>query len=95
MEEKIRELLDEYGGRDFVLKSYVSPQNTQIEAVQFVLQTAAVAAPAAPETAVVEEEESSILQRFLDLGSYLDQMEQWFHDGVSFFRGLATSLRPF
>ena len=59
------------------------------------LQTAAVAAPAAPETAVVEEEESSILQRFLDLGSYLDQMEQWFHDGVSFFRGLATSLRPF
>jgi putative membrane protein len=78
MEEKIEDLLAQYGGRDFELVSFVSEKNTQINAVQFVMQTAAVALP--EEEAALPEEtlDETFWDRLKSLGKYLVSIEKFF-----------------
>ena len=71
VDDRIQEILDEYRGGNSQPVSFVSPRNTQVESVQFVLKTAEITLPDDP--APVQEEEPSLTlwQRFLNLFSFL------------------------
>ena len=85
IDAQINQLLEEYGGRDFTPISFVSPQNTQIESVQFVMQTSAIQLSGVEEEVEAgqpEEEtvpaESTFWQRLQDLGVYWqDFLDFW------------------
>jgi len=78
MEEKIEDLLAQYGGRDFDLVSFVSAKNMQINAVQFVLKTASIELPD-EETALPEETpDENFWDRLKSLGRYLIPIEEFF-----------------
>ncbi|OIJ09370.1 hypothetical protein BKP35_17050 [Anaerobacillus arseniciselenatis] len=58
MQEEINEMMDEFNTSDFEPVSFVSPKNTNINSVQFILKTEAIEREDEEETAIVEEEES-------------------------------------
>ena len=65
--DKIDEMINEITGSNAETISFVSDKNTNIQAVQFVIQTASIKIPENTEEPVQEEEESGFLDKLLDL----------------------------
>lgn len=66
MQSEIDELLEEYDFSDFEPASFVSDKNTNVDVVQFVLQTEKIEVDE-PETSEKEPKKKSLWDRFLDL----------------------------
>ena len=64
MKRQIADMTAEFDFPKFDPVSFVSPQNANVEAVQFVMTTAAIEQPETPEP---EEQEQTIWDRFLAL----------------------------
>jgi len=77
IEEQIRELLGEYGGRDFTPRSFVSANNTQVLSVQFVLKSADITIPDRPAATAVAKEAETVWQRAAALGRYWQLLVDW------------------
>lgn len=67
IDEEIDKLLAEYNKEDFEPVSFVSEKNTQVSAVQFVLQTEAIAAPEEAAAALDEQPDRSFWERLIAL----------------------------
>ncbi len=67
VDDKIDELLEEYQKTDFVMESFVSSRNTQVDSVQFVIKTQSVSIPEAPQEVPEEAPALTFWQRFLRL----------------------------
>ena len=65
--DKIDEMIDKITGNNAETISFVSDKNTNIQAVQFVIQTASIKIPENTEEPVQEEEGSGFLDKLLDL----------------------------
>ncbi len=65
--DKIDELLATISGDNTDITSFVSDKNTNVEAVQFVIQTAAIEIPEEPEAEETVEEELSFWEKLLAL----------------------------
>lgn len=65
--DKIDELLATISGDNTDITSFVSDKNTNVEAVQFVIQTAAIEIPEEPEAEETSEEELSFWEKLLAL----------------------------
>lgn len=60
-------MISSVSGTDFELTSFVSEKNTNVESVQFVIKTAAIAQDAPGETVPVVEEKLNFWQKLLRL----------------------------
>lgn len=67
MLDEINNKIDELLHKDFVPVSFVSPLNTNIKSVQFVLLTDEIPAPAKPVIEVPKEEDKGFLERVKDI----------------------------
>ncbi len=68
VQSAIDEMLAQYDKSDYVPISFTSSKNTNVQLVQFVFSTTSITAPTKEETKIeVEEEETSLLERFLSL----------------------------
>lgn len=67
MAEKIEELMEDYEFEDFEMKSFVDDRNKNTELVQFVFMTQPISIPEEVEEVIIEEEEKSFWDLFLDL----------------------------
>ncbi len=67
IQDQIDELLDSITGDNIELVSFVSERNTEVDSVQFVIQTDGIAQPDAEEAAADETEHKSIWQKLLSL----------------------------
>lgn len=68
VDEKVNEVLDEYRSKDFQAPSFVSPKNTNVAAVQFVIKTGDIKIEEqAADQQQEDEEGSNFWQRFTDL----------------------------
>ena len=65
--DQMDELLDSITGGDTNTESFVSPQNTQVESVQFVIQTEGIQVDESAESADEEAEPMNFWQKFLSL----------------------------
>lgn len=65
--DKIDEMLASFTGEDFEAVSFVSEKNTNIDSVQFVIQTEAVEVEEVEEEEKVEEESKSFIEKLKDL----------------------------
>lgn len=70
VDDKIDELLEEYRSSDFTPVSFVDPENTNVNAVQFVMKTAEISTEEAEETPLPPEPEIGPWKRFLNLFSF-------------------------
>jgi len=77
IEDKIHELLNEYGGRDFTPRSFVSPHNTQVESLQFVLKSVDITLPEQENVAPGEQEAETVWQRAVALARYWRLLVDW------------------
>ncbi len=86
VEQQIEDLLAEYGGREFTPVSFVSPQNSNIDNVQFVMLSTAIDAPEdAPETEDTTEADQTLWQRIAALGKYFNGFTQVWQKFINFF----------
>ncbi|MGI6090368.1 MAG: hypothetical protein ACOYEL_03135 [Saccharofermentanales bacterium] len=67
MLDEINNKIDELLHKDFVPVSFVSPLNTNVKSVQFVLLTDEIPAPAKPVIEVPKEEDKGFLERVKDI----------------------------
>lgn len=67
IKHEINQMLSEYTGSDYEVKSYVSDKNTRVESVQFVIKAAAVEKQEVPVQATAEERPLNLWQKFLRL----------------------------
>lgn len=67
MLDEINKKIDELLHKDFVPVSFVSPLNTNVKSVQFVLLTDEIPAPAKPVIEVPKEEDKGFLERIKDI----------------------------
>ncbi|MDI9460716.1 MAG: hypothetical protein QM216_01260 [Bacillota bacterium] len=67
MLDEINKKIDELLHKDFVPVSFVSPMNTNVKSVQFVLLTDEIPAPAKPVIEVPKEEDKGFLERIRDI----------------------------
>lgn len=67
VDEKVDEVLDEYRSKEFDAPSFVSPKNTNVAAVQFVIKTGDIKIPDQPAAEAEEVPEASFWQRVTDL----------------------------
>ena len=74
MDQRIRDLLEEYGGRDFTPISFVSAKNTEVLSVQFVLKTPDLTKAEEPEEEVQEESASTLWDKIKALKVYGDKL---------------------
>ena len=65
--DKIDTLLEEITGGNTETVSFVSDKNTNIDAVQFVVQSSAIEVQEVDEEEIVEDEKTGIGDKFLDL----------------------------
>lgn len=65
--DKVDELLESITGGDMEITSFVSKKNTDIESVQFVVQTDGILIEEVEQTEKEETEDSNIWQKFLGL----------------------------
>ena len=71
LEGKIDSLMDSLGGNQGPVESFVSEKNTQVDSVQFVLQTAAIQKSEPEQAPEQEQQEPSFWQKFV--GLFTDQ----------------------
>ena len=71
LEGKIDSLMDSLGGNQGSVESFVSEKNTQVDSVQFVLQTAAIQKSEPEQAPEQEQQEPSFWQKFV--GLFTDQ----------------------
>lgn len=67
IQNKIDDLLDSVSGDDVEITSFVSPKNTDVHSVQFVMTTDAIELPKETEAETVEEEPTGFVQKLLNL----------------------------
>lgn len=67
VDEKVDEVLDEYRSKEFDAPSFVSPKNTNVAAVQFVIKTGDIKIPDQKEAPAQEVPEGDFWQRVHDL----------------------------
>ena len=67
IQDQIDELLDSISGDDTDTTSFVSPKNTDVQSVQFVMTTEAIEIPDEEETISAEPEETGFLQKLVNL----------------------------
>ena len=52
VDDRIDEMMEEYRNKEFVMPSFVSPKNTEVDAVQFVMKVAEIEVEETPVTQV-------------------------------------------
>ncbi len=67
VDDKVDEMLDEYRSQEFTPISFVSPKNTNIAAVQFVIKTGDIKIPEAEPAPVEEESDGTFWDRVRNL----------------------------
>lgn len=67
VDDKVDEMLDEYRSKEFVPVSFVSPKNTNVEAVQFVIKTADIKIPTSAPAPEKEQDNSTFWDRLHNL----------------------------
>ena len=67
LKDKVGDAIGDILGSDFEVVSFVSEKNKNVESVQFVIQTEAIAIPEAPAPAAPAEEKLSFWQKLLRL----------------------------
>lgn len=67
VQEQLDEILSSIEGDKTETKSFVSPKNTNVDSVQFVIKTAAIEAPEVKQEEVKEEKQESFWQKLLHL----------------------------
>ncbi|MEG1661628.1 MAG: hypothetical protein RR332_03845, partial [Clostridiales bacterium] len=88
VDQQIKDLISEYGGRDFNLLSFASPHNVNIDSLQFVMLTAEIPAVGQAEAAVSQDEMTqTIWQRVKSLSKYFDGFSEVWHRIQQVFDG--------
>jgi X-X-X-Leu-X-X-Gly heptad repeat protein len=64
---EIDKLMEDYDKGEYVPISFTSPQNTNINSVQFVIMTTPIELPEEPQITDIQVEEATLWDRFLDL----------------------------
>ena len=67
VDDKVDEMLDEYRSKEFVPVSFVSPKNTNVDAVQFVIKTADIKIPTSAPAPEKEQDNSTFWDRLHNL----------------------------
>ena len=60
---RIDEMMEEYRNKEFVMPSFVSPKNTEVDAVQFVMKVAEIEVEETPVPPEEEAEQPGFLQK--------------------------------
>ena len=67
VDDRIDEMMEEYRNKEFVMPSFVSPKNTEVDAVQFVMKVAEIEVEETPVPPEEEAEQPGFLQKLKNL----------------------------